>query len=84
VLLEADRQKQRRRNLRDAVAAVLVGGAVLTTSLVGYVVVNKPHWLPGGGEEEPAATAPAPAATPPAAAPEADPAAGVAVPGEAG
>jgi hypothetical protein len=84
VLLEADRQKQRRRNLRDAVAAALVGGAVLATSLVGYVVVNKPHWLPGGGEEEPAATAPAPAATPPAAAPEADPAAGVAVPGEAG
>lgn len=72
VLLDADRQRRRRRNLRDAIAAMLVGGAVVASSLVGYVVVNKPHWLPGGGAAEEAVTnTPAGSTTPAAPAPAA-------------
>lgn len=82
VLLDADRQRQRRRNLRDAVAAGLLGGAVLASSLVGYVVVNKPQWL-GRGSDDAEVTAPAPAAPPPAAVPPAEvPGTGAAAAGE--
>jgi polysaccharide chain length determinant protein (PEP-CTERM system associated) len=66
ILLDADRARMRRRNLRDAFAAVAVSGVVLTSAAVGYVVVNKPHWL-RGGEETPPAAAPAPVPAPPAA-----------------
>lgn len=69
VLLDADRQRRRRRNLRDAIAAMLVGGAVVASSLVGYVVVNKPHWLPGGAAAEEAETTAPAAPTAPAQAP---------------
>jgi hypothetical protein len=85
VLLDVDRQRQRRRNLRDAIVAAVFGGAVLASSLFGYVFVNKPHWLRGGADEAAAtAPAPAPAATPPAAEPPQEvPAAGAPAPGEA-
>ena len=69
VLLDADRQRQRRRNARDAIIAIVIGGAVVASSLVGYVVVNRPHWLSGGAAAEQTPT-PAPAQAPaPAAAP---------------
>jgi polysaccharide chain length determinant protein (PEP-CTERM system associated) len=82
ILLEVDRRRIRRRNLRDAFAAVTLSGLVLVSSAVGYVVVNKPHWLSGAAEDVPVAPAqPAPAA--PAAAPGIEPAA-ARVPGEPG
>lgn len=82
ILLDPDRMRLRRRNLRDAIAAIGISGTVLATSAVGYVVTNKPHWLPGG--EDAAVTAPAaPAATAPTPAPAAPPT-GADRPGEAG
>jgi len=74
ILLDPDRARMRRRNLRDALAAAGVSGVVLASALVGYVVVNKPHWIPGGDEAQieapavPAAPAAPPAVAPPAAA----------------
>ncbi|RIL04875.1 MAG: hypothetical protein DCC71_12450 [Proteobacteria bacterium] len=80
ILLEADRRRIRRRNLRDAFAAVAFSGVVLVSSAVGYVVVNKPHWLSASEEDVPVAPAqPAPAAP----APGGEPAAAL-VPGEPG
>jgi hypothetical protein len=77
----------RRRNLRDAFAAVAVTGLVLTSSVIGYVVVNRPNWI-GMGPEEPAPAAAPAAPTPPAAVPAppaaAAPQAPPAAPGEAG
>jgi len=75
ILLDPDRMRIRRRNIRDALAAAVLTGFVLASSVVGYVVVNKPMWL-RGGEEAPieAPGAPAPAAAPaPAPAPAAAP-----------
>jgi polysaccharide chain length determinant protein (PEP-CTERM system associated) len=76
ILLDPDRMRARRRNLRDALVAVVFAGVMLTGSAIGYVVRNKPFWL-GGGESAPAA-APAPAAAipPPAGTPPEPPAAG--------
>jgi polysaccharide chain length determinant protein (PEP-CTERM system associated) len=71
ILLDPDRARVRRRNLRDAIAAVGVSGVVLASALVGYVVVNKPHWIPGRGEaqiEAPVAPVAPPGGAPPAAA----------------
>ena len=75
ILLDPDRMRIRRRNIRDGLAAAVLTGFVLASSVVGYVVVNKPMWL-RGGEEAPieAPGAPAPAAAPaPAPAPAAAP-----------
>ena len=67
ILLDPDRARIRRRNFREAFAAVAVTGFVLTGALVGYVIVNKPNLFRGGAEQAaPAASAPSPAkATPP-------------------
>ena len=51
ILLDADRARIRRRNFREAFAAVAVSGFVLTGALVGYVVVNKPNLLKAATEE---------------------------------
>lgn len=80
ILLEADRRRIRRRNLRDAFAAVAVSGVVLVSSAIGYVFVNKPHWIPGREAEAPAV---APAQPAPAGAPDATEPTAVA-PGEPG
>ncbi len=80
ILLDPDRARIRRRNFRDAFAAVAVTGFVLTGALVGYVIVNKPNLFRGGDEK----TSPAAPTLPPANAtpPPTDPTAPAA--GEAG
>jgi polysaccharide chain length determinant protein (PEP-CTERM system associated) len=83
ILLDPDRMRIRRRNIRDAFAAMVVSGAVLASSAAGYVFVNHPAWIGLGQqteEEEAAPAAAAPAAPTPAAAPTA---AAPAVPGAA-
>jgi polysaccharide chain length determinant protein (PEP-CTERM system associated) len=73
ILLDPDRMRMRRRNMREAFAALVITGFVLTSALVGYVVVNKPHLF--GAKAEQIAPAPATApATAPAAKPAATPA----------
>jgi protein tyrosine kinase modulator len=89
ILLDPDRMRIRRRNIRDVFAAAAVSGVVLIGSAVGYVVVNRPNLLGLGDQTEETTTAPAaapaaPAApSPPAAAAPAPPAT-PANPGEAG
>jgi polysaccharide chain length determinant protein (PEP-CTERM system associated) len=86
ILLDPDRMRLRRRNIRDAFAAAAVTGVVLVSSAVGYVVVNRPNLLGLGDQttEETVAPAAAPAApSPPAAAAPATPSAPTR-PGEAG
>jgi polysaccharide chain length determinant protein (PEP-CTERM system associated) len=56
ILLDPDRARIRRRNMREAFAAVAVTGVVLTGALAGYLVVNKPNLFGGAAEQ----TAPAP------------------------
>jgi polysaccharide chain length determinant protein (PEP-CTERM system associated) len=67
ILLDPDRARIRRRNFREAFAALAVTGFVLTGALVGYVVVNKPNLFRGGAEQAaPATPTPPPAdASPP-------------------
>jgi len=74
ILLDADRMRMRRRNLREAFAAAAVTGFVLTGALAGYVYINKPN-LFRSKTEQTAPTPPPAAVTPPPAAPAA-PAAG--------
>ncbi len=65
ILLDADRARNRRRNFREAFAAVAVTGFVLTGALVGYIVVNKPNLFRANTEQvAPAAPTPAPANAP--------------------
>jgi polysaccharide chain length determinant protein (PEP-CTERM system associated) len=64
ILLDADRLRMHRRNLRDAFAAVALAGLMLIGSATGYVLVNRPNWLSGGEEEAPAVAPAAPAAQP--------------------
>lgn len=77
ILLDPDRAKIRRRNIRDAFAAVALGGFVLASALVGYLVVNKPNLFRGGDTEQTAPATPgapintSPTPTPPLAAPPA-------------
>jgi hypothetical protein len=86
IKLKSDLVAQRRRWIRDVVAAACVSGAVLVASAAGYVYVNAPGLWPGGGDDQaPAATgaaspAPAAPAAPPAELPA--PAANPAAPGE--
>jgi hypothetical protein len=76
ILLDPDKMRQRRRNVRDALAAVGISGVVLTSAVLGYVIVNKPHWIPGTEAAAQAEAAGAPAApAAPAAPPAASPAA---------
>ena len=74
ILLDADRMRIRRRNVREAVAAAAVAGFVLTGALAGYVYVNKPNLFRSKSEQT-APAPPPPAVTAPAAAPPAAPAA---------
>lgn len=76
ILLDPDRARIRRRNLREAFAAVAFTGVMLTTALVGYVVVNKPNLFQGDAEQGVPAPVPPATTTPPAA--PAPPAAGAA------
>ncbi|MEB2345972.1 MAG: hypothetical protein OZ948_14680 [Deltaproteobacteria bacterium] len=65
ILLGAERMAQRRKQIREAIAAAVVAGAVMAASVVGYLYVNRSRLF--GGEERPAAEAPATAAAPGAA-----------------
>jgi polysaccharide chain length determinant protein (PEP-CTERM system associated) len=58
ILLDPDRARIRRRNIREAFAAVAITGFMLTSALAGYLVVNKPNLFRGEAEQ----TAPAPPA----------------------
>ena len=51
ILLDTDRARIRRRNFREAFAAVTISGFVLTGALVGYVIVNKPNFFKRGAEQ---------------------------------
>jgi polysaccharide chain length determinant protein (PEP-CTERM system associated) len=75
ILLDADRMRIRRRNLREAFAAVAVTGFVLTGALAGYLYVNKPNLFRNQSEQTAPTPPPAAVIPPPAAAPAA-PAAG--------
>jgi len=66
ILLDPDRARIRRRNIREAVAAAVVTGFVLASATAGYFIVNT-NLLRGGAEQAaPVAPTPSPAkATPP-------------------
>jgi polysaccharide chain length determinant protein (PEP-CTERM system associated) len=93
ILLESDRVAMRRKRFREQLAAATVAGVMLTASVVGYLVVNRPGLLGGDtGAVAPAPTAPATAppagAAPPAGtaapAPAPAPAAGAPAPAPSG
>jgi polysaccharide biosynthesis transport protein len=66
ILLDADRARIRRRNLRQAFAAAAVSGFVLAGALVGYVIVNRPNLFRNRTEQAaPVSPTPAPANTAP-------------------
>jgi polysaccharide chain length determinant protein (PEP-CTERM system associated) len=83
IRLRSDVIAQRRRRMREAMAAAAVSGLVLFVSAVGYVYVNKPGLWPGSDRGQEAVAPPAPAVPAPAApAPVAAPVAPTPVPGE--
>ena len=75
ILLDPDRARIRRRNLREALAAAAFTGFVLAGATAGYLLVNTNLFR--GGAEQSAPTRPPASATPPATNP-ATPAAGAA------
>jgi hypothetical protein len=79
ILLDPDRARIRRRNMREAFAAVAITGFMLTSALAVYLVVNKPNLFRGEAEQTAPAAPPANAATtttPPVPAPAPAPAGG--------
>jgi polysaccharide chain length determinant protein (PEP-CTERM system associated) len=66
ILLDPDRARIRRRNFREAFAAVAVTGFVLASATVGYFIVNTNLFRGRAEQVAPAAPTPPPAnATPP-------------------
>jgi polysaccharide chain length determinant protein (PEP-CTERM system associated) len=61
ILLDPDRARIRRRNIREALAAVAVTGFVLASATMGYFIVNTNLFRGGAEQAAPAAPTPSPA-----------------------